>query len=222
MKSKLGWDGSTGRLVWIGWAKLAGLLCNEVNDEERGGKRINARREQGSEEMETLRKRFWCLEWFRTSKGKGYHCFFDRLNFFLSSFFSFSFPFFCLYRVFKINHKRYTWIVKVIYLILCSKIFKNYRKQLYQRTVHKSFQKIMFLPSPCNDRPKTAAKSRSGNEPKIVIDEKKGGEIEKRKKEKKNLMDACTHDRGRASSAREGEGTTIRYPGNRCPGPVVA
>lgn len=133
----------------------------------------------------------------------------------------FLFPFF-LYRVFKINHKRYTWIVKVIYLILCSKIFKNYRKQLYQRTVHKSFQKIMFLPSPCNDRPKTAAKSRSGNEPKIVIDEKKGGEIEKGKKEKKNLMDACTHDRGRASSAREGEGTTIRYPGNRCPGPVVA
>lgn len=221
MKSKLGWDGSTGRLVWIGWAKLAGLLCNEVNDEERGGKKNKRAKRTGLRGDGNVAKTFLMSWMIQNIKGKRVPLFFRQTEF-LSLFLFLIFFSFFLFRVFKINHKRYTWIVKVIYLILCSKIFKNHRKQLYQRTVHKSFQKIMFLPSPCNDRPKTAAKSRSGNEPKIVIDEKKGGEIEKGKKEKKNLMDACTHDRGRASSAREGEGTTIRYPGNRCPGPVVA
>lgn len=206
MKSKLGWDGSTGRLVWIGWAKLAGLLCNEVNDEERGGKKNKRAKRTGLRGDGNVAKTFLMSWMIQNIKGKRVPLFFRQTEFLSPFLFPIFFSFFFLYRVFKINHKCYTWIVKLIYLILCSKIFKNYRKQLYQRTVHKSFQKIMFLPSPCNDRPKTAAKSRSGNEPKIIIDEKKGGEIEKGKKEKKNLMDACTHDRGRASSAREGEG----------------
>lgn len=119
-------------------------------------------------------------------------------------------------------------------------------KQLYQeqRTVHKSFpnpshtppfqkqkkisQKYHVSPlsvqwSPENSRnpdPETSQNARI-----IADDEKKRRETrkkgEKKKKEKKNLMDACTHDRDRASSARE-RGEAIRYPGNRCPGPVVA
>lgn len=86
----------------------------------------------------------------------------------------------------------------------------------------------MFLPSPFNDRPRTAAipirkraKTRVSSLTMKKKEEKRGKRGRKKKKEKKNLMDACTHDRDRASSARE-RGEAIRYPGNRCPGPVVA
>lgn len=144
--------------------------------------------------METLRKRFWCLEWFRTSKGKGYHCFSTDWISFSLLFSHFLFSLFFLYRMFKINCKRY---MMVIYLILCSKKvqessyirLKNQAnqpgaKQLYQeqRTVHKSFPnpshtppfpktKKNLLKIPCFSPLRSMIareqpQSRSGNEPK--------------------------------------------------------
>lgn len=133
-------------------------------------------------------------------KGKRVPLFFRQTEFLSPFFFLISFPLFLYTERLKLI-TNYTCIVMLIYLILCSKEFKNH---------------LVFSPP----RPMIAGKqsqSRSGNA--RIIGEKKGRRWGK--KEKKNLMDACTHDRDRASSARE-TGGAIRYPGNRCPGPVVA
>lgn len=76
----------------------------------------------------------------------------------------------------------------LIYLTLCSKEFKNH---------------LIFSPP----RPMIAGKqpqSRSGNEAKRAYHRRKKGR--RWGKKEKNLMDACTHDRDRASSARERRG----------------